>query len=95
MDITNQLQIPKSSIEKVKLWNEDKINNLSLRIDNYIFESQFIVKIIDLEDVYIVLGFDWMETLGMLFLNAQNKILTFFYKKKRITSQDFTMESCT
>ena len=65
MDITNQLQIPKSSIEKVKLWNADKINNLSLRIDNYIFESQFIVKIIDLEDVYIVLGFDWMETLGM------------------------------
>jgi hypothetical protein len=77
------------------LWNKYKINNLSLRIDNYIFESQFIVKSIDLEDVYTFLGFDWMETLGMLFINAQKKILTFFYKKERITSQDFTMESST
>jgi hypothetical protein len=85
VDIANQLQIPESSIEKIKLWNKDQINNLSLRIDNYIFVSQFIVKSIDLEDVDIVLGFDWMETLGTFFLNAQNKFLTFFYKKKRIT----------
>jgi hypothetical protein len=85
VDIANQLQIPESSIEKIKLWNKDQINNLSLRIDNYIFVSQFIVKSLDLEDVDIVLGFDSMETLGTFFLNAQKKILTFFYKKKRIT----------
>ena len=36
-----------------------------------------------------------METLGKFLLNAQNKFLTFFYKKKRITLRDFTMESCT
>jgi hypothetical protein len=36
-----------------------------------------------------------METLGTLILNTKKKFLIFSYKKKKITSQDFKMKSCS
>jgi hypothetical protein len=43
----------------------------------------------------IILGSTWMETLGTFILNMKKKFLTFSYKKKKITLQDFTMKSCS
>jgi hypothetical protein len=36
-----------------------------------------------------------METQGSLILNMMNNFLTFSYKKKNITLQNFTMNSCS
>ena len=46
-----------------------------------------------LNEVDIILGSSWMETLGTFILNMKKKFLTFSYKKKKITLHDSTWKS--
>ena len=91
----NQLLIQKSSIVE-KRYNYDakqyEITNLQLTINEYKFTSQFNVSTIYLNEVDIILGSPWMETLGSVILNMKKNILTFSYKKQ-ITLQDVSMKS--
>ena len=43
---------------------------------------------IDMDDVDIVLGYPWMDLVGTININVQNKFLKLWYKKKKITMQD-------
>ena len=58
-----------------------------------IFTSQLNVATIYLNEVDIILGSPWMETLGTFILNTKKKFLTFSYKKKNITLQNSTWKS--
>ena len=94
--LANQLAIPNSIINgRLDFWNtkEYEISNLQLNIRDYIGVSQFMVKSLQSSDNDIILGLPWIETLGTFILNAENKFLTFPYKKKKITLQDINMMS--
>ena len=67
--------------------------NLQLTINEYKFTSQFNVSTIYLNEVDIILGSPWMETLGSVILNMKKKFLTFSYKKKQLTLKDVSMKS--
>jgi hypothetical protein len=65
---------------------------LQLNIGDYTFVSQFTVVSLWSNEVDILLGSPWMETLGSFILNTKNKFLTFSYKKKKITLQDIKLD---
>ena len=93
----NQLVIPESNIVETNICGEQyDISNLHLNIGDYTFTSKFTVKTLRFFDSDIdsdiVLGLPWMETLGSFILNTKKKFLTFSYKKKKITLQDFTLK---
>jgi hypothetical protein len=45
------------------------------------------------DSVDIILGSTWVDTLGTFIFNTRIKLLTFSYKKKKITLQDIKMKS--
>jgi hypothetical protein len=73
--------------------NQYTTSDLQLKIGDYTFRSQFVVASMFSGGSDIILGLDWMETLGSLILNVKKMFLTFCYKKKKITLQDFSMTS--
>ena len=78
--LENQLLILESSIVE-KRYNYDvkqyEIMNLQLTINEYKFTSQLNVSTIYLNEVDIILGSPWMETLGSIILNI-NKFFNVF-----------------
>ena len=89
VDLANQLQVLESSIVK-NTQNEDQISELPLQIDDYNFASQFIVAAIDDNLVDVMLGSNWLETLGMFIVNAKQKFMTFFHGKNKIMVHDLS-----
>ena len=65
--------------------NEDQINELPLQNDDYNCASQFIVAAIDDNLVDIMLGSNWLKTLGTFIVNAKQKFVTFFHGNNKIT----------
>ena len=63
-------------------------SDLQLKIGDYIFEVESLYS----GDGDIILGSQWMETLGSFILNVNKRFLIFHYKKKKITLQDFSMK---
>ena len=53
------------------------------------FHSYFHAKYMD--NVDMVLGYPWMDSVGTINLNAEKKILKLLYKKKKITLQDISL----
>ena len=45
------------------------------------------------EEVDIILGSTWMETLKTFILDMKKRFLTFCYEKKKITLHNFSMTS--
>ena len=60
---------------------------------NYVLHSDFQAK--DLDNVDIVLGCPWMDSVGIVNLNVQKKFLKLWYKKKKITLQDIFLSKST
>jgi hypothetical protein len=58
-------------------------------MDKYVLHSDFYA--IDMDDVDIVLGYPWMESVGTVNINVQKKFLKLWYKKKKITLQDVSL----
>jgi hypothetical protein len=58
------------------------IKNLQLSMGDYKFTAKFNVVSIYQDNVDIILGSTWVDTLGTFILNARRKFLTFSYKKK-------------
>ena len=54
-------------------------------MDNYVLHSNFYA--IDMDDVDIVLGYPWMNLVGIVNINVQKKFLKLRYKKNKITLQ--------
>jgi len=93
----NQLLIRKSSIfvkEDIIGKEEFEIQNIHLTMNYYKFVSRFnVANFISFNVVDTILGSNWMKTLGMFILNGKNKILTFPYEVKKISLQDFIVDS--
>jgi hypothetical protein len=53
--------------------NVQSFKDLKLNMDKYVLHSDFYA--IDMDDVYIVLGYLWMESVGTININVQNKFL--------------------
>jgi hypothetical protein len=70
-----------------------EIKNLHLSIGDYKFIGQFNVVSMYQDNVDIILGLAWVNTLGTFIFNKRRKFLIFSYKKKKITLQDITMKS--
>jgi len=58
-------------------------------MDTYVLHSIFYAR--DMDDVDIFWGYPWMDSIGTININVQNKILKFWYKKKKITLQDISL----
>ena len=81
IDVANQVQVQESMKNES---NEDQIE-VPLQIDGYHFAVQFTVAAIDDHLINIMLGYNWLETLGTFSVNAKKKCITFFHEKKKIT----------
>ena len=57
-------------------------------MDKYVLHSNFFA--IDMDDVDVVLGYPWMDSIGTVNINLQKKFLKLWYKKKKITLQDIS-----
>ena len=60
IDVTNQVQVQELMKNKS---NEDQIE-VPLQINDYHFEAQFTITAIDDHLIDIMLGYNWLETLG-------------------------------
>jgi hypothetical protein len=58
-------------------------------MDKYVLHSYFYVMDMDAAD--IVLGYPWIESMGTININVQKKFLKLWYKKKKITLQDMSL----
>ena len=45
----------------------------------------------DIDNVDLVLGYHWMDSIGTLNLNVQKNFLKLWYKKKKITFHDISL----
>jgi hypothetical protein len=58
-------------------------------MDKYVLHSNFYA--MDMDEVDIVLGYPWIESVSTLNINVQKKFLKLWYKKKKITLQDVSL----
>jgi hypothetical protein len=89
--LVTRLQVPAKNIHKTQVEGENvKIfKDLKLSIDKYVLHSDFYA--MDMVEVDIVLGYPWIESVGTININVQNKFLKLWYKKKKITLQDVSL----
>jgi hypothetical protein len=74
---------------KVDGENVQIFKDLKITMDKYVLHSYFYA--IDMDDVDIVLGYPWMDSVGTININVQKKFLKFWYKKNKITLQDVSL----
>ena len=87
IDVANQVQVQESMKNES---SKDQIE-VSLQIDDYHFAGQFTVASIDDHLIDIMLGYNWLETLGTFSINEKKKYITVFHEKKKITLEDFSV----
>ena len=69
--------------------NVQIFKDLNVSMDKYVLHSFFYV--LDIDDVGIVLGYPWMDSIGIVNINVQKKFLKIWYKKKKIIVQDISL----
>ena len=71
--------------EELVFWGrkQTEISGLQLNVGDYMVTSKFNVSSLWSFDRDIILGLPWIKTLGTFILNAENKFMTFPYKKKK------------
>jgi hypothetical protein len=88
VQLVNRLQIPANNIQSTQVEgkNVQIFKYLKVIMDKYVLHSDFYV--MDMDEVDIVLGYPWIESVGTININVKNKFLKLWYKKKKITLQD-------
>ena len=91
VQLVNKLQVPIKNIHSTHVEGENvKIfKDLKVRMDKYVLHSYFYV--MDMDEVDIVLGYPWIESMGTIGINVQKKFLKLWYKKNKITFQDVSL----
>jgi hypothetical protein len=91
VQLVNRLQVPAKNIQSTQVEGENiKIfKDLKLSMDKYVLHSYFYA--MDMDEVDIVLGYPWIESVGTININVQKKFLKLWYKKKKITLQDVSL----
>jgi len=89
--LVNRLQVPTKNIHSTQVVDKHVqiFKDLKITMDKYVLHSNF--HAIDMDDVDIVLGYPWMDSVGTVNINVQNKFLNIWYKKNKITLQDVSL----
>jgi hypothetical protein len=74
---------------QVRSENVQIVKDLNITMDKYVLHSDFYA--MDMDEVDIVLGYPWIESVGIININVQKKFLKLWYKKKKITLQDVSL----
>jgi hypothetical protein len=82
------LQVPAKNIHNTQVDGENVqiFKYLKINMDKYVSHSYFYA--MDMDEVDIVLGYPWIESVGTININGHNNFLKLWYKKKKITFQD-------
>ena len=85
--MTKILQVPEKHIQGTKVEGENVqvFKDLKVTMDKYVLHSNFCV--IDMDDMDVVLGYPWMDSIGTVNINLQKMFLKLWYKKKKTTLQ--------
>jgi hypothetical protein len=86
-----RLQVPVKDFQRTQFEGENvkKFKDLKLSMDKYVLHLYFYA--MNMDEVDIVLGCPWIESVGTININVQNKFLKLWYKKKKITLQDVSL----
>jgi hypothetical protein len=85
VQLVNRLQVPVKNIQSTQVEGENVqiFKDLKITMDKYVLHSDFYA--MDMDEVDIVLGYPWIESVGTININVQKKFLKLWYKKKKIT----------
>ena len=85
VQLVNRLQVPIKNIQSIDVEGEKVqiFKDLKITMDKYVLHSDFYA--MDMDEVDIVLGYPWIESVGTININVQKKFLKLWYKKKKIT----------
>jgi hypothetical protein len=91
VQLVNRLQVPIKNIQSTNVEGENVqiFKDLKITMDKYVLHSDFYA--MDMDEVDIVLGYPWIESVGTININVQKKFLKLWYKKKKITLQDVSL----
>jgi hypothetical protein len=83
--LVNRLQVPTKNIHNTQVVGKHVqiFKDLNITMDKYVLHSYFHAT--DMDDLDIVLGYPWIESVGTININVQKKFLKLWYKKKKIT----------
>jgi hypothetical protein len=91
VQLVNRLQISPKNIQitRVEGKNIQIFKDLKVSMDKYLLHSYFYVMYMD--EVDIVLGYPWIESVGTININVQKNFLKLWYKNKKITLRDVSL----
>ena len=91
VNLAKKLQVPTKHIENTQVDDENVqvYKDLKISMDKYVLHSDFYASYMD--NIDVVLGYPWMELVGTININVQKKFLKLWYKKKKITLQDISI----
>jgi len=91
VNLVKKLQVPAKHIKNTQVDNEDVqvYKDLKISMDKYVLHDDFYTS--EMDNMDVVLGYPWMESVGTININVQKKFLKLSYKKKKITLQDISI----
>jgi hypothetical protein len=89
--LVNRLQFLAKNIQSTQVEGENIqiFKDLKITMEKYVLHSDFYA--MDMDEVDIVFGYPWMDLVGTININVQNKFLRLWYKKNKITLQDVSL----
>jgi hypothetical protein len=83
VQLVNRLQVPTKNIHNTQVVDKHVqiFKYFKITMDKYVLHSYF--HAIDMDDVDIVLGYPWMDSVGTVNINVQKKSLKLWYKKRK------------
>jgi hypothetical protein len=83
VQLVNRLQVPIKNIQSTQVEGEivQIFKDLKITMDKYVLHSDFYA--MDMDEVDIVLGYPWIESVGTINISVQKKFLKLWYKKRK------------
>jgi hypothetical protein len=89
VNLAKRLQVPAKHIQSTQVDGENVqvFKDLNISMDKYVFHSNF--HVIDMDNVDVVLGYPWMDLIGIISINVQKKFLKQWYRKRKLHCKIF------
>jgi hypothetical protein len=89
--LVNRLQVPAKNVQRTQVEGENVqiFKDLKITMDKCVLHSDFYA--MDMNEVDIVLGYPWIESVGAININVQKKFLNLWCNKNKITLQDVSL----
>jgi len=83
VNLEKKMQVPTKHIENIHVDDEDVqvYKDLKISMDKYVLQGDFYTS--EMDNMYVVLGYPWMESVGTININVQKKFLKLWYRKKK------------